>query len=223
MESAAAEHAGAPELMISYSWKLDWRYLVAFLMATFGPDVRVWIDILACAQLNIEEGDMSEIEQLPEVVNFAGKTVVVTGTLTSMTRNEAKALLVVMAKEAEAKEAEKRHRLVLRKQEKLLYVCFHVLLNLAEEPAIEKKMAWAEQHSRDTAIHITEHFSSDSEHVVGTANSATDQLLYIWDMHGHLINILGQGDKVKDGALHFACHPTRPILACCARSGSTYI
>ena len=41
---------------------------------------------------------------------------------------------------AEAKEAEKRHRLVLRKQEKLLYVCFHVLLNLAEEPAIERKM-----------------------------------------------------------------------------------
>ena len=38
--------------------------------------MRVWIDILACAQLSIEEGDMSEIEQLPEVVNFAGKTVV---------------------------------------------------------------------------------------------------------------------------------------------------
>ena len=81
VESAAAEHAGAPELMISYSWRLDWRYLVAFLMATFGPDVRVWIDILACAQLSIEEGDMSEIEQLPEVVNFAGKTVVMPGVL----------------------------------------------------------------------------------------------------------------------------------------------
>merc|ERR1719230_1147831 len=39
------------------------------------------------------------------------------------------------------KMAEKRHRLVLRKQEKLLYVCFHVLLNLAEEPDIERKMA----------------------------------------------------------------------------------
>ena len=50
-------------------------------MATFGPDVRVWIDILACAQLSIEEGDMSEIEQLPEVVNFAGKTVVMPGVL----------------------------------------------------------------------------------------------------------------------------------------------
>jgi hypothetical protein len=33
---------------------------------------------------------------------------------------------------AEDKEKEKRHRLMLRKQEKLLYVCFHVLLNLAE-------------------------------------------------------------------------------------------
>jgi len=42
---------------------------------------------------------------------------------------------------AEDKEKEKRHRLMLRKQEKLLYVCFHVLLNLAEEPDIERKMA----------------------------------------------------------------------------------
>ena len=66
-------------------------------------------------------------------------------------------------------------------------------------------------------------FTSDSEHVVGTANSATDHLLYIWDMHGHLTTILGQGEKVKDGALHFACHPTRPILAVCSRSGSVYI
>ena len=41
----------------------------------------------------------------------------------------------------EDKEREKRHRLTLRKQEKLLYVCFHVLLNLAEEPDIERKMA----------------------------------------------------------------------------------
>ena len=35
---------------------------------------------------------------------------------------------------------EKRQRLAMRKQEKLLYVCFHVLLNLAEEPDIERKM-----------------------------------------------------------------------------------
>ena len=35
---------------------------------------------------------------------------------------------------------EKRQRLTMRKQEKLLYVCFHVLLNLAEEPDIERKM-----------------------------------------------------------------------------------
>ena len=81
VESAAAEHAGAPDIMISYSWRLDWRYMVAFLRATFGADVMVWLDILACAQLRIEEGDMSEIEQLPEVVNFAGKTVVMPGVL----------------------------------------------------------------------------------------------------------------------------------------------
>ena len=66
-------------------------------------------------------------------------------------------------------------------------------------------------------------FSSESEHVVGTANSATDHLVYIWDMHGHLAHILGQGEKVNDGALHFACHPTRPILAVCARSGAVYV
>jgi COMPASS component SWD1 len=66
-------------------------------------------------------------------------------------------------------------------------------------------------------------FSSESEHVVGTANSATDHLVYIWNVHGHLVNILGQGEKVKDGALYFACHPTRPILATCARSGAVYI
>jgi len=35
---------------------------------------------------------------------------------------------------------EKRERLKVRKQEKLLYVCFHVLLNLAEEPDVERKM-----------------------------------------------------------------------------------
>ena len=47
------------------------------------------------------------------------------------------------AADPEAKEdptEEKRQRLVMRKQEKLLYVCFHVLLNLAEEPDIERKM-----------------------------------------------------------------------------------
>ena len=65
--------------------------------------------------------------------------------------------------------------------------------------------------------------AADSEHVVGTANSATDHHVYIWDMHGHLIKILGQGEKIKDGALWFACHPTRPILAACARSGAIYI
>ena len=81
VESAAAAYAGAPDIMISYSWQLDWRYMVAFLQATFDSHVMVWLDILACAQLSIEEGDLSEIEQLPEVVNFAGKTVVMPGVL----------------------------------------------------------------------------------------------------------------------------------------------
>jgi len=38
------------------------------------------------------------------------------------------------------KDKEKRHKMQVRKQEKLLYVCFHVLLNLAEEAEIERKM-----------------------------------------------------------------------------------
>jgi len=63
-------------------------------------------------------------------------------------------------------------------------------------------------------------FSSASEHVIGTANSATDHSIYIWDLHGHLAAML---NGPKDGAIHFACHPTRPILACCARSGTVYI
>ena len=37
------------------------------------------------------------------------------------------------------------------------------------------------------------------------------------------MSILGQGEKVRDGALHFACHPTRPILAVCSRSGAVYV
>jgi hypothetical protein len=37
--------------------------------------VRLWIDILACAQHPIERGDMSEIGRLPEVISFVGKTL----------------------------------------------------------------------------------------------------------------------------------------------------
>lgn len=49
---------------------------------------------------------------------------------------------------------------------------------------------------------------------------ASDQSIYIWDLHGHLATVL---NGPKDGAMSFACHPTRPILACCARSGVVYI
>ena len=52
-------------------------------------------------------------------------------------------------------------------------------------------------------------FSSASEHVIGTASSATEHSIYIWDLHGHLAAML---NGPKDGAQHFACHPTRPIL-----------
>ena len=49
------------------------------------------------------------------------------------------------------READKRDKLAMKKQEKLLYVCFHVLLNLAEEPDIERKMARASCRARQHA------------------------------------------------------------------------
>ena len=69
---AASEYAGAPDLMVSYSWDLDWQYMIMWLRRYFSGDVMVWLDILACSQHKIEEGDMEEIKRLPEVVNFAG-------------------------------------------------------------------------------------------------------------------------------------------------------
>ena len=54
-------------------------------------------------------------------------------------------------------------------------------------------------------------YSSDSEHVIGAVSSGTEQTLYVWDLsHGHLSKML---TGPKDGAVHFVCHPTRPILA----------
>ena len=81
---AAADTAGPPDLMISYSWDLNWDYLIAYLKHHFGPDVRLWIDILACAQHPIERGNMSEISCLPEVISFTGKTLVMPGTVKRM-------------------------------------------------------------------------------------------------------------------------------------------
>jgi len=59
---------------------------------------------------------------------------------------------------------------------------------------------------------------SASEHVIGTAYNKDS--IFIWDVHGHLETILY---GPKDGPLYFACHPTRPILACCAKSGVVYV
>ena len=90
-------------------------------------------------------------------------------------------------------------------------------------------------------------FSSDSEHIIGASASTTQQNLcaraglhapralrtqraltcalpprrYIWDLHGHLTKMLNDGPK--DGALHFVCHPTRPILCCTTRAGVIYV
>ena len=76
VEWKAKEQSGAPDAMISYSWDLNWDYLVKYLIATIGPNAMVWIDILACAQHPIERGEMDEIARLPEVVNYSGKVIV---------------------------------------------------------------------------------------------------------------------------------------------------
>ena len=78
---AAADGAGPPDLVISYSWDLNWDYLIAYVKRHLGPDVRVWIDILACAQHPIARGEMDEIFRLPEVIAFSGKTLVMPGTI----------------------------------------------------------------------------------------------------------------------------------------------
>jgi hypothetical protein len=81
VEWAAADSAGAPDAVISYSWDLHWDYLIMFIESRIGPNVRIWIDILACAQHPIQRGNLDEIVQLPEVVNFAGTTIVMPGTV----------------------------------------------------------------------------------------------------------------------------------------------
>eukprot|EP00913_Durusdinium_trenchii_P016890 g15878.t1 len=49
----------------------------------------------------------------------------------------------VLEYESQRAQDEKKYRLQLIKQNKLMHVCLCVLLNLAEEISIEKKMAWS--------------------------------------------------------------------------------
>ena len=81
VEWQASADAGAPDAMISYSWDLNWEYLVSFIRGNLSPNTRIWIDILACDQCAILRGEMDEIKQLPEVINFAGKTIAMPGTV----------------------------------------------------------------------------------------------------------------------------------------------
>jgi len=62
--------------------------------------------------------------------------------------------------------------------------------------------------------------TADSEHVIASSSSQTEQHLYIWDLHGHLTKTL---EGPKDGGIYFTSHPSRPILACCARSGGLFV
>ena len=82
-------------------------------------------------------------------------------------------------------------------------------------------LAW-QSISRWIAWHPMTHaaFSSDSEHVIGLAATSDEMCINIWDMNGHLT---AQRTHPKDGGLEIACHPTRPILTCCARSGAVFV
>jgi hypothetical protein len=67
VEWAVAEfgvQSGPPDIFVSYSWKLNWKVLLAFLKATLGPTARVWIDILACSQHKIVLGEVEEYKKL---------------------------------------------------------------------------------------------------------------------------------------------------------------
>ena len=65
-----------PQAMLSYCWALSWSLTIAFLMKAIGPDGIVWVDITACNQHAIENGEMDEILQLPNVIRFVGQTIV---------------------------------------------------------------------------------------------------------------------------------------------------
>ena len=44
----------------------------------------VWIDILCCSQHLLQEGDMSEIKLMPELVNFTGQVILMPGSLSRL-------------------------------------------------------------------------------------------------------------------------------------------
>ena len=63
-----------PQAIISYSWVMPWDLMVNFLEEKIGDDGIVWIDLLAVNQTWIEQGNMHEIHQLPNVIEFVGQT-----------------------------------------------------------------------------------------------------------------------------------------------------
>jgi hypothetical protein len=73
--------AQLPQAMISYSWQMPWEILISFLENNIGDSGCVWLDVLACNQHAIKKGDMEEIKQIPSVIEFAGQTYCMPGTL----------------------------------------------------------------------------------------------------------------------------------------------
>ena len=94
--------------------------------------------------------------------------------------------------------------------------CFAVSRVLAGEKAAPRELQ--DVVNRVQWTHAA--FSSDSEHVIGLAATSDEMCINIWDMNGHLT---AQRTHPKDGGLEIACHPTRPILTCCARSGAVFV
>jgi hypothetical protein len=75
------QQSWAPAVVVIYSWDLDWDYLVNYLKASFTPETKVWIDVVACNQQRILLGDTSELEQMPHVIDYIGQAIVMPGSM----------------------------------------------------------------------------------------------------------------------------------------------
>jgi hypothetical protein len=73
-----------PQAIVSYSWAMPWQVLIDYLEINIGLGGVVWLDILACNQNAIADGDMTEILQLPRCIEFIGQTYVMPGTLSRL-------------------------------------------------------------------------------------------------------------------------------------------
>ena len=72
-ESNPAEMCGLPEAVINYPWNLDWRYMLPYLVEVLGEGAIVWLDLVSLSQHLLQKGDLTELIQVPEVINWTGR------------------------------------------------------------------------------------------------------------------------------------------------------